>query len=117
MSKHAPLRLVLAAALSAAAFAAGAQPVDPAVAPVSDDAAEDARDDDRRVDRRCLRHTGSRILADRDPDTDAGTEAAGKDTRRRCAIGNGTVYTREDIDGTGQVTVEEALRVLDPRVF
>ena len=105
------LSLALAAALSTTAFAATAQPIDPTVAPTTGqtEAAEDLD-----VDRRCLEATGSRVTADPQPATPKDqSEQAG----HLCAIGNGTVYTRDDLDRTGETTVEEALESLDPRVF
>lgn len=114
------LPFALAIALSATAFAAIAQPVDPAVAaapPMAEAVPTErqlALEEDRNVDRRCLEETGSRVTADPQPATPKDqSEEAGHD----CAIGNGTVYTREDIDGTGRTTVKEALQALDPRVF
>ena len=69
---------------------------------------------DADVDRRCLEQTGSRVTADPQPATPKDqSERDGED----CAIGNGTVYTRDDLDRTGETTVEEALESLDPRVF
>lgn len=107
------LPLVLAAALSATAFAATAQPVDPAVEPQSDGVVGEATDD-LDVDRRCLEYTGSRVTADPQPATAKdNTETDGHD----CAIGNGTIHTREDLDRTGATNIEDALRALDPRFF
>lgn len=111
------LPAALAAALSATAFTAVSQPVDPAAPPVAEDAATErqvALEEDRNVDRNCLEETGSRVTADSQPATRKDhSEQAGHD----CAIGNGTVYTRGDIDSTGRTTVKEALQALDPRVF
>ncbi len=105
------LPLALAAALSTTAFAATARPVDPTVEPTSGQA-EAAEDLD--VDRRCLEATGSRVTADPQP-------ATARDTTERdghdCAIGNGTVHTRKDIDRTGATNLEDALRALDPRLL
>ena len=104
------LPLALATVLSATAFAAVAQPVDPAVEPQAG-AADTTADLD--VDRRCLEETGSRVTADPQPATAKdNTERDGHD----CALGNGTVYTRGDIDRTGRTTVKEALQALDPRL-
>lgn len=103
------LPLALAAALSATAFAATAQPVDPAVDPAPEQAGETT--DDLDVDRRCLEATGSRVTADPQPATAKdNTEHDGHD----CAMGPGTVYTRKDLDRTGATNVKDALRALDP---
>ena len=114
------LPAALAVAMSATAFAAVAHPVDPVAAPAAPVAEEVATErqvaveEDRNVDRRCLEETGSRVTADPQPATpEDQSEEAGQD----CTIGNGTVYTRDDIDRTGQTTVKEALQALDPRVF
>ena len=102
-------------ALALAATTAIAQPVEPASTPQTDGAAARAAElaADQDVDRRCLEETGSRVTADPQPATAKdNTERDGHD----CAIGPGTVYTREDIDGTGATNVEDALRALDPRL-
>ena len=105
------LPLALATALSATAFAATAQPVDPAVEPAPEQASETTEDLD--VDRRCLEATGSRVTADPQP-------ATAKDNSERdghdCAMGPGTVYTRKDLDRTGHTNLEDALKSLDPRL-
>ena len=119
------LPAALAATLSATAFVAVAQPVDPAAAHAPQVGEQHmaeapaterqlAVEEDRDVDRRCLEETGSRVNADPQPATPKDqSERAGHD----CTIGSGTVYTREDIDDTGRTTVKEALQALDPRVF
>lgn len=103
----------LALASLLAAPAAFAQPID-AAAPVDAEtqAALDAEAEaDADVDRNCLRHTGSRII-DR-----AGTDKRKRDSNRGpCAIASGRVHTRGDLERTGHVTVEEALRALDPGI-
>ena len=105
------LYLALAAALSTTAFAATAQPIDPTVAPT---AGQTEAAEDLDVDRRCLEATGSRVTADPQPATARdNTERDGPD----CAIGNGTVHTRKDIDRTGATNIEDALRALDPRLL
>ena len=126
MTTHRPsLRLALLAALAAAPFALVAQPVDPAVAPEADAAQLDdattgsdlptvADEAEGEVDRRCLKYTGSRTTADATPQTKERRRSVHE--RRRCAMATGTVYTREDIEGTGQVDLADALRTLDPRI-
>lgn len=56
------------------------------------------------VNRHCLRHTGSRITA-RDQDG------------KRCIAANGRVYTRDDIERTGEIDLATALRRLDPTIY
>ena len=130
------LPIALAALLSAPALAqeqaqvpADPQPADEPVAvepvasfepvdenPTTVDPADTvpAPEGDADVDRRCLEQTGSRVTADPQPATPKDQSARdGED----CAIGYGTVYTRDDLDRTGEITVEEALESLDPRVF
>lgn len=68
-------------------------------------AAESARVKDRFADRNCLRHTGSRAL-----------RAAGNNKGRKCAIGNGQAYTREDLESTGGMDIGSALRSLHPGI-
>ncbi len=80
---------------SAASEMTGAQAADAATA------ADTAKGKTRFADRNCLRHTGSRVFrADRNG--------------RKCAIGNGQVYTREDIENTGSMDTISALRRLHP---
>lgn len=64
----------------------------------------------RIADRYCLRATGSRIVA-----RDSRTEKV-KDFDQRCLAANGRVYTREDIERTGEVDLAKALRKLDPSI-
>ncbi|WP_157489191.1 MULTISPECIES: hypothetical protein [unclassified Lysobacter] len=59
------------------------------------------------VDRNCLRQTGTHIR-DRSASNGKG--------RKGCVAANGRVYTREDIDRTGQTDIAEALRQLDPSI-
>ena len=57
----------------------------------------------RFADRNCLRHTGSRLLS-----------ADGNG--RRCAMGNGRAFTREDLERTGGMDLGSALRSLHPGI-
>lgn len=103
-------RLMLATALSAFAFVAAAQTPNPQ-APV-ETAAQPAAQADARVDAqaqpakkklsdaRCLRQTGSRIQSK---------------SKQDCAA-YGRSYSRDDLNGTGEVDVASALRKLDPAV-
>ena len=58
-----------------------------------------------QVQRYCLRQTGTRIDLRRHD----GPE-------RACIAANGRVYTREDLERTGEVDIAEALRKLDPAI-
>ncbi len=116
--------LLLASALAAAALAASAQTATPPVGVDAVAQAQAASDADARsdanakpgVDRNCLRQTGSRITA-RYNATGAATARDGVDKRsRRCVAANGRVYSREDIDRTGEVNIADALRKLDPAI-
>lgn len=62
------------------------------------------------IDRYCVQQTGTRIRV-RDDRTDK-TD----DFRQRCVIAGGRVYTREDIERTGEVDIGRALRKLDPAI-
>ncbi|GAB6195126.1 hypothetical protein [Lysobacter xanthus] len=62
---------------------------------------------DRMSDRTCLRETGSRIRP---------RDSARGGPRARCLAGNGRVYTQDDLRGTGQTDLNEALRMLDPSI-
>ena len=103
--------LALFTALLASTFAAAAQtpaptPVDPA-APVSEAAQPAAADklasEDKLADRNCLKETGSRVIR---------ADSKG----RKCAIGPGRSYTKDDIDRTGSIDLADALRKLDPSI-
>lgn len=107
-------RLMLATALSAFAFVAAAQTpntqaqVEPAAQPAAQaDARADANADaqvqpakKKLSDARCLRQTGSRIQSK---------------SKQDCAA-YGRSYSRDDLNGTGEVDVASALRKLDPAV-
>ena len=103
--------LIGASVLSLAAFAATAQT---ASAVTLDTAAQSQAELDqsdpqtlrtveREIHRNCLRYTGTRIVS-RDK------------TGKRCVALNGRSYSREDIYGTGEVELSEALRKLDPSI-
>lgn len=103
-------RLMLATALSAFAFVAAAQTpntqaqVEPAAqADARADANADAQAQPAKKklsDARCLRQTGSRIQSK---------------SKQDCAA-YGRSYSRDDLNGTGEVDVASALRKLDPAV-
>lgn len=112
-------RLLIASLLGAFAFAASAHQDIPQTEAGSDVGAEveaDATVADLDVDldteakvqkdadRNCMRYTGSRIPA---------RSAKGKG----CVMANGRVYSRSDLERTGEVDMAEALRKLDPAVY
>lgn len=97
-----PLAFVLLLAAAPLAIAASPEPVDPAP-PANTEA---ARTDDRALvgdrpglERHCLRETGTRIRL--------------RGERRACAPYSGRVWTRDDLDRTGEVDIASALRRLD----
>ena len=108
-------RVLLASLLAACAFAASAQQASvsaQADASVRTDGATQAQvqadtKSKTDIDRNCLRQTGTHIR-DR-----SATDGKG---RKRCVAANGRVYTRDDIDRTGQTDIAEALRQLDPSI-
>ncbi len=101
MRIHPILLSLLMTAAAAPAFA-----LEPAPAPAEHDGARAASvaDTDRErerdtVDRHCLRETGTRIRV--------------REGQRRCTAFAGRVWTRDDLDRTGQTDIGDALRMLD----
>jgi len=100
--------------MSVAATAQNAVPnpvEDPAITPTSDTAAtaqlapkEQAASKNEASDRNCLKETGSRIAPR--PDSKG----------RKCVNASGRSYTKGDLDSTGAVDLNDALRRLDPAV-
>ena len=114
-------RVLLASLLAACAFAASAQTSVSAQADVSTQTRTDAAatpqaqaDAQANADsqRGCLRHTGTHIR-DRSTTAKASTDKSG---RKGCVAANGRVYSRDDINRTGQTDIGEALRQLDPSI-
>ena len=109
--------LIGAGVLSLAAFTASAQTVSAvalntaAQAQVDVDATDEAPltaaeaqlAAQRDADRNCLRYTGTRIIPRDKP-------------ARQCIPQHGRVYTRDDLDRTGEVDIAQALRRLDPSI-
>jgi hypothetical protein len=62
---------------------------------------------EKAADHYCLRHTGSHLHAITNVHNKRAVE---------CANAPGRVYTREDIDRTGDITTADALRHLDPSI-
>ena len=93
------------AALSVLAFAAA-----PALVHAQEEPEEAARSrakDARKADDRfCIEQTGSRITAARN--------ARSRSDEKECVNAGGRVYTREDIQRSGSVDLQDALRRLDP---
>ena len=118
--------LLLASLLATVAFAASAQTatssagvdVD-ASAQATTDANADARFEANatpQIDRNCLRQTGSRIVANANANATRSASDRSDKRGQRCVAANGRVYSREDIDRTGEVDIADALRKLDPAI-
>lgn len=81
-------------------------------------------DTDARRD--CLRYTGSRITrsrnerADRakskDEDKDSAVDRVDELDRDGCVSASGRVYSRSDLERTGEIDIADALRKLDPAI-
>ena len=93
---------VLVAALAAATPAIAQQPAPAAPSPAAS-ASETRAAREPEVDRHCLKETGTRIRA-----------RAGD---RRCTAFAGRVYSRVDIERTGEVDLAAALRRLDTSIY
>jgi outer membrane cobalamin receptor len=100
--KHVFVTAALAALLSAAApSAVHAQQHEP------EEAARTRAKEARKADDRfCIEQTGSRIVAARN--------ARSKSDQKECVNAGGRVYTREDIERSGSIDLQDALRRLDP---
>lgn len=122
--------LLLASVIAIVAFAASAQTLTTSVgvdataqAQPASDTSGDARFDSTakpQIDRNCLRQTGSRIVARGNNPRYGSTRAARDSTDRnpkRCVAANGRVYSREDIERTGEIDLAAALRKLDPAIY
>jgi putative hemolysin len=59
-------------------------------------------------DRYCLRRTGTRI--------DLRRNDRSGDSDKQCIAAGGRVYTREDLERTGEIDIADALRKLDPAI-
>ena len=116
--------LLLASVIAIVAFAASAQTLTTSVgvdataqAQPASDTSGDARFDSTakpQIDRNCLRQTGSRIVA-RGNATRSASDRTDKHGKR-CVAANGRVYSREDIERTGEIDLAAALRKLDPAI-
>lgn len=116
--------LLLASLLATAAFAASAQTASTSVGVDASAQAQPASDTSTayrdpkatpEIDRNCLRYTGSRI-GTRYTTNRSARDRADKNAAQRCVSANGRVYSREDIERTGEVDIADALRKLDPAI-
>lgn len=64
-----------------------------------------------RIDRYCVMHTGSRLMVEDDRADKTRTFRDG------CIDAGGRVYTREQIESTGEIDLAAALRKLDPSIY
>lgn len=115
MNMHA--KTILFGALLLAGFAAHAADATDQNADQADAAkVANARDNDPH----CLRYTGSFIVSSQNRRADMRHDATPADAdskpKHRCIYSAGRVYTREDIQGTGQSDIGSALQMLDPSV-
>lgn len=98
-------RLLMTALLASAMPMVFAQ-----TAPAAPDMAPSAQSSDakqpRLSERYCLRETGSRVV-----------RRQGAKAEKPCNGLPGRTYTRADLDSTGQATIADALRMLDPTVY
>lgn len=107
---------LLAGVLVSGAFAASAQTLAPSPGVDASAAANFDSSPTPQIDRNCLRQTGSRIVARYNSSRQStARDGAGK-TSQRCVAANGRVYSREDIELTGEVNIADALRKLDPAI-
>lgn len=63
------------------------------------------------IDRYCVKHTGTRLMVEDDRADKTRT------FRDACVDAGGRVYTREQIESTGEVDLADALRKLDPSIY
>lgn len=64
-----------------------------------------------QIDRYCVKHTGTRLIVEDDRADKTRT------FRNACVDAGGRVYTREQIESTGEVDLADALRKLDPSIY
>lgn len=102
-------RLLIASALLAFAGAVSAQSADMAEEPEEANRSRAAaKAQTKSSDRICIEQTGSRITAARN--------ARSKGAERDCVAAGGRVYTRGDIENSGEADLADALRKLDPSI-
>lgn len=127
MNRRILSRLLLAGVIACAAFAASAQTPATSVATDASAQAQLAGDTDvdgnfdskatPQIDRNCLRQTGSRIVATRNASRNSAARDRDTKSGHRCVAANGRVYSREDLDRTGETDIADALRKLDPSIY
>lgn len=99
------------------AQAAGAQEAADAATPlqaVAPSIVDERADAKPAVDRNCMQYTGSRIVARHNATRSANLRH--DKAKPRCVAANGRVYSRDDIERTGEVDIADALRKLDPSI-
>ena len=100
-------RLLAAGVLGAAAFAVLAEPPVQSEADARAQAQLEAEAEVREdADRNCMRYTGTRIQT-------RAMREKGKD----CVFANGRVYSRGDLERTGELDIADALRRLDTSIY
>ena len=121
--------LLLSGAIAIAAFAVPAHSLDTSVSANASAQAQLADNNASatlvsnatpQIDRNCLRQTGSRLVARYNNPRygSTGTARDSSDKRgQRCVAANGRVYSREDIERTGEIDLADALRKLDPAIY
>ena len=116
MNRRMLSRLMLAGVIAASTFAASAQT--PATSLAVDTEVHSNLDSNAspQIDRNCLRHTGSRIVATRNASRNRAARDGVAKSGQRCVAANGRVYSREDLDRTGEIDIADALRKLDPSI-
>ncbi|MGV8940889.1 MAG: hypothetical protein ACOH1P_05025 [Lysobacter sp.] len=79
---------------------------------------------DADANRDCMRYTGSRITQSRNEradrakrdDKDAAVDRIDELDRDGCVSASGRVYSRSDLERTGEMDIADALRKLDPAI-
>ena len=100
-------RLLAAGVLGAAAFAVSAEPPVQSEADARAQAQLEAEAEVQEdADRTCMRYTGTRIHT-------RAMREKGKD----CVFAHGRVYSREDLERTGELDIADALRRLDTSIY
>jgi len=106
------MKSLLISLLGALAFSAAAQAAEPQTTPAAHGVPTTAQTEAKKApvgDAHCLRHTGTRIVSR--------AEARADRKPRGCSSGAiGRAYTRDDLNRTGETTVADALRKLDPSI-
>lgn len=102
------MKRLMISLLGALAFTAAVQAAEPQATPANDTPAA-VQDEAKKPgvdDAYCLRHTGTRI-----------TSRTDNRKARTCSNGMiGRAYTRDDLDRTGEISIADALRKLDPAI-